>query len=203
MGWSVSQFCVDLVFSIVIHLERRLFGLMASHFFAWFADLLSLPNFHLALTLLGYIAPQNAPRDDSQAFIKHQASAIIRRCYGVISTLAQEHWHYEVKARAEEALKIFTQLSPSDVLQEQRRKKAEEKPPQGKRSWLKIASSVDWSELNGTEKQMNDQIATLYHPTSTIKMNSIFMPGPRDQAAKELYKEAFKRINAKTAKNLD
>jgi hypothetical protein len=194
VDWSVSQWCVDLIVSIVVGLDRRLFAMMAPCFFAWFADLLALPNFHVALTVLGIIV-----RGEHQAFVRGQASAIIHRCYGAITVLAQEHWQCEVRARAEEALKLLTQFNPAEMMLEQRRKLAEVRSQHGRRAWVMIASSVDWEEFGGSqeEEEVNRQIAALYESGAKTRMNSKFMPGPREVAGKDLYTEAFKKISPK------
>jgi hypothetical protein len=199
-GWAFSQFCVDVVVSIVVHLDRRLFGIMAPCFCGWFADLLSLPRFHVAVTVLGIILPQGNQRSDYQAFVKHHASAIIHHCYGAIAVLAQDHWQCDVRARAEEALRVLAQLNPAAVAQAQaqRRKQAELRPQHGRRSWMVIASSVDWEELGRSEEQANEQIAALYDVDVKTRMNSKFMPGPLDAAAKDLYTEALKKSARKT-----
>jgi hypothetical protein len=195
VDWSISQFCADLIVSMVIGLERRLFTIMSASFFSWFADLLSGPNFHTAMTMLGIIVSHQTPGDEYQEFVKSHSSAIIHRCCGAIMALAQGHWQTEVRARAEEALKTLAQLNPIELQQEQKRRQSDPKAPHGRRSWLRIAASVNWEDLPGTKETMDDQITELYESLTTNGWNPRFMPCPRDPGSRELYKAAFQAMS--------
>jgi hypothetical protein len=202
LSFSVSQFCVDLIVSIVIQLDRRLFALMANTFFAWFGELLYVPNFHVALTVLGIIVPQNGFRDDYQNFVRHQSTPLIRRCYHAIVALAHNHWHDEVRARAEEVIKVLTQLNLAEVHLEQKKKGTEAKP-KGRRSWLKILSLVQWEGMKVSQEEMNLKVEELYLEQPDETLNSRFMPCPRQSGAKELYKEGMRRLTMKKVVELE
>jgi hypothetical protein len=127
----------------------------------------------------------------------HQSGLLIHRCYKAIIWLSQNHWHYEVRTRAEETIRMLTQVNPSEIHLEQKKKLGELKPPKGRRSWLKILSFVEWEGMDVTHEEMNEEVETLYGGKQQNRLNPKFMPCPRENGGKELYEGAMKRLTMK------
>jgi hypothetical protein len=200
MGDSVSQYVTDLVVSIAMGLERRLFSFMATPFFAWLGEILRLPNRFLALTVLNLII-----REENDAFVRHYASPIVHHCYSAICDIAQDHWHEEVRARASAAMNFLAHVNPREVGQilknkrppDSGTKKAPEIDPKLRKGWFVVLSGINWAEMPVTEEHVREQIAALLGLEDGGRIHGKFMPLPSDRAAKELYNEATVRAHGR------
>jgi hypothetical protein len=183
LGCSISQHFVDLVISIAVPLERRLFGFMASPFFTWLAGMLQLPNRYVSLTILALLL-----REDMATFVRQQSAAIIHRCYDVLDQLAHTHWHDEVRPRAGAVIGLLARYNQSELAQAMKGKRAE---PRGRtrarRSWQLVIAAVDWEQMAASQEKVEEEVAAL--PFTEISVKARFMPSPVDPAAKELYRE--------------
>jgi hypothetical protein len=192
MRASISQYFTDLVMSIAVQLERRLFIVMANSFFSWLTELLRSPNRYVSFTILTFFT-----REDNEGFIRQNLSAVIHRCYEAIADLGQNHWHDDVRSKAVSVTNLLAHWSPNEVGQAVKAKKALEtgkkKPADGKgrskRGWRTVLAGIDWEEMEITEADVSETIGTLLNLEEGDRRQARFMPGPGDSAAKDLYKE--------------
>jgi hypothetical protein len=157
-GLSKGKLVIDLLFSVVLILDRKVFVSFSESFFQFVANCIKSTNLMLSSAVLDWLL-----REELRHFLKENGTTVIDKLADAAVEVTERHWYVDSRTKASSFLDVLLTINRAEII---RRKKMPRKDKvstdreldRKHRRWRKIFQTIDWQSQTVTEQQKTKEL---------------------------------------------
>jgi hypothetical protein len=165
-GLSKGKLMIDLLFSVVCILERKVFCSFSESFFLFVSNCIRSTNLMLSSAVLDWLL-----RDEMRHILKEHAAAVIGKLADAALDVVEVHWYVDSRSKATSFLDVLLTINRAEVIKRKKMLRKDRHCPdrdldRKHRRWKKIFQAIDWEAQTVTEQEKLVELQRALYPVS-------------------------------------